>query len=194
MPPSITANLLFAHGDTWGGGGQFVDDRTLFISPGMYPDFDKKQSHRFDKYQITFEGKPADGGWNSGKGWKLAETQIDPRYGDRYPIPRLWTKNREKLTLVKYLNYDSFLKSKGGQMIGGYDLHSYEIRNNKVNATCSLDDGSKRCLWADFDNFNRLIAARGSEVFIYQSFKEIIQKRPSKIIDLENFINRSKQQ
>ena len=50
LPPSITAELLFAHQDTWGGGGRFVDDKTIFISTGMYPDFDREKNYQLDNY------------------------------------------------------------------------------------------------------------------------------------------------
>ncbi|VEP12276.1 hypothetical protein H1P_1400004 [Hyella patelloides LEGE 07179] len=188
MPPKITANMLFAHQDTWGGGGRFVDDKTIFISPGMYPDFDKQQNHQFDNYQITFKGKLEDAeSWTSGKGWKLTEKQIVPSYGDKYPIPKCWTKTNGKITLIKHLNYSSYLKSKNGQTIGSYDLHSYEIRDNKNKVKYSLNDESKICLWADFDNLGRLIVAQESEIFIYQNFKNIIDReRGSRLESISN--------
>ena len=46
--------------------------------------------------------------------------------------------------------------------MGGYDLHSYEIKQNKNEVKFSLDDEDKICLWADFDNLGRLVFARGS--------------------------------
>jgi len=189
MPPSLSANMLFAHGDTWGGGGRFIDDRTIFISPGMYPDFDKTQNFQFDKYKIAFAGVREDGGWTSGKGWKLVETQIDPQYGDKYPIPKTWAKSYGKLTLTKSLNYGSFLKQKDGQTMGEYDLHNYRIKDSKKEIEYSLDDDAEGvCRWADFDNFGRTIAARGSKIYIFQTLKEVTCQRPYRVIDLEEKI------
>ena len=185
IPPNLTAKLLFAHQDTWGGGGSFVDNNTIFVSRGMYPDFDIQQNYQLDRYQITFEGEYDGGSWTSGKDWQLTETQINSTY--QYPIPKCWTKTKGKITLIKYLNYNSFLKSKDGQTMGTYDLHSYEIKKTKSEVRHSLND-EKICLWADFDNYGRLLITRGSEIFIYQSFKDVIDKKPSKVFDLENMI------
>ena len=188
-PPSIKANILFAHQDTWGGGGRFIDNRSVFISPGMEPDFDIKQNYKFDNYQITFRGKLKNGeSWNSGKGWKLAETQIVPNYGDKYPIPKYWTKTNGRITLIKHLNYSSFLKSKDGHTMGSYDLHSYEIEDNKNRVRYSLNDRGEICLWADFDNLGRLIIARNSKIFIDRNFKNIIDQKSTKTFDFEKLI------
>lgn len=187
-PPEVTADILFAHGDTWGGGGKFLDDRTIFISPGMYPDFDLTRKYQFDKYEIIFDQNIEDGGWTSGKGWKLSETQIDPKFGDKYPVPKSWIKTTGKVTLIKELNYNSYLKSKNGQTVGSYDLHSYRIQEHNNEIKYSLNDGEKICLWADIDNYGRFIVARESEVSIYNNFSELIDRRPAKILNLEKLI------
>lgn len=186
IPPYINAKMLFAHNDTWGGGGRFIDDETIFIKRGMYPQFDLEKNYEIGRYQITFSGKYDS--WTSGKNWKLIETQIDPRYGEKYPIPKCWSKSNGKITLLKYLNYSSFLKSRDGYTVGSYDLHSYEIKNKK-QIDWSLNTEKKLCLWADFDNFGRLIVARGSEVFIYKNCHDIINHKYSKVFDLEQLID-----
>ena len=186
IPPKLTAQKLFAHRDTWGGGGRFIDRKTIFISPGMYPDFNRQQNDRFDRYQITFEEKlPPGESWHLGKGWKLAETQIVPKYGTKYPIPKFWIKTNGNLTLIKHLNYDSFLKFKNGQTIGSYDLHSYEIEDNENKNRYSLNDESSICLWADFDNKARLIVARESNIFIYRNLSDLVNQKYLKTFDFE---------
>ena len=185
-PPDIKAELLFAHNDTWGGGGRFLDEKTIFISRGMYPQFDLEQNYIIGKYQVTFTGKYDS--WTSGKGWKLTEIQIDPRYGEKYPIPKCWTKSNGKLTLFKYLNYSSFLKLKNGQTVGSYDLHDYEIKHNKKKLKHSLNNGDAICLWADFDNKGKLILARGSEVFIYNTWHDIITCNFKNKFNLEDLV------
>ena len=196
-PPSITANILFAHGDTWGGGGTFIDRGTIFISPGMYPDFDRHSSYLFEKYKITFEENYRNWGKTWSKGWKLIETQAHPRYGDRYPVPKYWTKKNGKFTLIRHSNRDLFLKSKNGQTIGSYDLYSYEIENNQQTVKYSLDREDTPCLWADFDNLGRLIVTRGSKIFIYQNFQDAVDRIHHSSFDLEELItlpiNRSKE-
>ena len=189
IPPNITAKMLFAHGDTWGGGGRFIDNKTIFISPGMYPDFDRTREDSFDRYQITFnETLPKGESWTSGKGWQLAATQINPRYGDKYPIPKYWTKANGRITLIKYLNYNTFLQSVNGYTMGSYDLHSYEIIDNKKEIRYSLDEESINCLWADFDNYERLIVARGSRLFIYQNLHDLVNKKHYKVFDFETIL------
>ena len=187
MPPSITANKLFAHGDTWGGGGRFLDDKTLFISPGMYPDFDTAIECTFDKYQIAFDGSREDGGWNSGKGWTLSATQVDPGLGDKYPIPKYWTKMRGKTALFKYLNYVS-PKSSSKNRIGEYDLHRYEVNHERTGVKRLFGDSYQTCQWVDFDNLGRLIIASGSEVSIYKSIRDIIDSNATQTFDLEEMI------
>ena len=185
-PPYIKAELLFAHNDTWGGGGRFIDEQTLLISRGMYPQFDLEQNYTIGKYQITLTGKYDS--WTSGQGWKLIETQIDSRYGQRYPIPKCWVKSNGKITLLKYLNYSSFLKSKNGQTVGSYDLHSYEVQNNKTKVRHFLNQENTACLWADFDNYGRLVLARGSEVFIYNNWHDITNHKFKSKFNIEQLL------
>ncbi|MCP5158616.1 MAG: hypothetical protein H6975_04240 [Gammaproteobacteria bacterium] len=189
VPPNIKAIKLFAHKDTWGGGGRFINDNTIYISPGQYPDFDKNLNDQLDKYKITFTGNIEDGGWTSGNGWKILKRQIVQELGDKYPIPKIWTKTNGEITLLKYLNYNSYLKRMDGQVMGDYDLHSYAVQDNKNEVKFPLNDKEKICKWADFDNTGRLIVAKESKIFIYQNLENINSKRPSKIYDFENFID-----
>lgn len=184
MPPSITANKLFAHGDTWGGGGRFIDEQTLFIAPGMYPDFNTAAAYALDKYKITFERSYGDNSWNSGKGWVLSETQADPTLGSKYSIPKCWIKTRGKTTLIKYLNYVSS-KSLAKNRVGEYDLHHYEIKHERTGSKRLFGNSYQTCQWADFDNFDRLIIACGSEVSIYKNLRGVIDGNPIQTCDLE---------
>jgi len=187
MPPKLTANILFEHNDTWGGGGRFIDNKHLFIAPGMYPSFDTTKKRSFDKYEIIFDAKLEDFGWNSGKGWKLVEQQIDPHYGEKYPIPKTWKKTTKGLSIIKTLEYDSHPKLKNGNEKGAYDIHSYDLFNEKTNEKYSLND-NETCQWADFDNYGRIILSRGNNLFIYQNSKSIKENEPQKKYDLEELI------
>jgi hypothetical protein len=140
----------------------------------MQPEFDTARLYTFDKYQVTFTGNYENGGWLSGKGWKLAETQIDPRYGKKYPIPKYWTKTNGETTLVLH-----------------YSDRKYEIIDNKSKDTFSLDHVNKACTWADYDNLGRLIVARESGLLIYQNLKEVVKNSPLKTFDLENIISKT---
>ena len=185
-PPKIKAELLFAHGDTWGGGGRFIDDRTIFIAPGMYPDFDKTKDLQFHTYRITFSQKPEYqyNGWASGNGWTISEFQIDPKHGPKYPIPKVWTKTNGRLTLCRVLHYKDFLKSKDGNTVGSYDLHSYSVKYGKQQTEYSLDQAK----WADFDAKGRLIMAVGSQVFIYKNVGNLLKSRAETTFDFEDYI------
>ena len=185
-PPNIKAELLFAHGDTWGGGGRFVDEQTIFVDPGMEPDFDKEKAYELAQFQITFKGSKES--WHFGKGWKLITTQINPDYGAKYPIPKTWTKTQGNLTLVKHLNYTTFLKNKDGHTLGEYDLHHYELKTKNSNLTHPLNTEESICLWADFDNYGRLVLARSEQVFIYRNLQDFLQNKPHTVFNFETLL------
>ncbi len=189
-PPKIKAEKLFAHGDTWGGGGKFIDSCTLFIAPGMYPDFDKTKDERFHTYRIIFSEKPEYqyNGWASGHGWTISEFQIDPRHGPKYPIPKVWTKSSGRTTLCRCLHYQDFLKSKDGNTVGSYDLHSYSVKYGKRQTEHSLDPLNGVCKWADFDSRGRLIMAVGSEVSIYKNVGNLLKGCSEITFDFEDYI------
>ncbi len=184
-PPNINAQILFIHDDTWGGGGRFVDDQTIYISPGLAPRFDLHQKFRFGQYQITFEGKREDGGWASGTGWELVETQIDPQAGDKAPRPARWIKTNGKTTLLRHLNYSFGMKTKTARPIGEYDLYDYEIMDNQTQLSYSLNQEAQVCHWADYDRFGRLVLSRESEVLIYQNLDAVLKKKAVTSFDLE---------
>ena len=189
-PPKIKAEVLFAHDDTWGGGGRFIDNHTIFVAPGMYPGFDKTKDVKFHTYRITFK-KPHEyqySTWASGSGWTIAETQIDPRYGVKYPIPKIWTKPNGRATLCRHLHYGDFLKSKDGYTQGAYDLHSYSVRYGKQQTEYFLNDAHGLCKWADFDARGRLIMAVGSQVFVYKNVGNLRQGKPEVSFDFEDHI------
>ncbi|MEM1254736.1 MAG: hypothetical protein AAGI69_20055 [Cyanobacteria bacterium P01_H01_bin.21] len=186
-PPKIKAELLFAHGDTWGGGGRFINDRTIFIAPGMYPDFDKTKDVQFHTYRITFSTSPEYeyNSWASGNGWTISESQIDPKHGPKYPIPKVWTKTNGRLTLCRFLHYKDFLKSKDGNTVGSYDLHSYSVKYGKQQTEYSLD---RACKWADFDASGRLMMTVGSQVFIYKNVDNLLKDQAETTFDFEDYI------
>ncbi len=186
-PPKLTANMLFEYNDTWGGAGRFINDKRIFIDPGIDPEFDISQKKAFKKYKITFDGALENGGWDSGKGWTLIEQQIDPKYGDKYPIPKTWKKTVKGFSLLKTLEYESYLKLKNGNIQGVYDIHNYYLLNEKTNEKYSLNDNGI-CQWADVDNYGRIILSRGSNVFIYQNIESVLNNTPEKWFDLKKYI------
>ena len=187
-PPNIKANLLFAHGDTWGGGGRFVDEKTIYISPGLHPEFNINHKMNFEQYQITFEGKFRDGGWAPGEGWELMENQILQEYGEKYPFPKLWSKSNGKMTLLRSLNHPVITKGKHLNSPGIYDIFSYELLDEKTGQRYSLNDYEKICVWADYDNLGRLIVAREDEILIYKNFRDILEKKVVSAFKLDDLI------
>ncbi len=183
--PSLTALYLLEHNDTWTGGGRFSGKR-------IYLNVDKLDNAKakFDSYKIIYGHRLEHGGWGCGKNWTLSEEQFNPKYGTKYPIPKTWTKTNKSFSLIKTLNYRSHLKLKEGKAQGEYDLHSYELIGSE-KTKYSLD-AQEPCLWADFDNYDRLVLARGSMIYIYNNFDKFIKTEPIVSLDLELFVNNNK--
>ncbi len=190
-PPLLKANILFKHNDTWGGGGRFIDNKTIFIDSGMYPEFDLSKEKRFDQYKITYNGRIEDNGWASGKNWKLMEYQINEKLGDKYSIPKFWIKTNGKITLKRTLAYNTFLKVKDGKTQGSYDMYSYVLIIHKSNAEIPLSTSQNNCLWADFDNYGRLVITYNSSMLIYKNDTKLLKKELLKEYNLEELISKA---
>ena len=170
-PPNVHAHLLFAHDDTWGGGGRFVPKRNLiFIAAGMYPQFDTGKNHSFDKYDITFNRKHEFNDWVSGRGWTSA-------WWNKFAIAVAWTKKNGKTKIERKLRKNPEL--------GEYSLHRYRVFNRSSGEM--VLDGGADVQWMDFDNLGRIIAARGSSIEIYKDVKAAAQGK-KKVFDLEELI------
>ena len=84
--------------------------------------------------------------------------------------------------------YQDFLKSKDGNTVGSYDLHSYSLKYGKRQIEHSLDPLNEVCKWADFDTKGRLIMAVGSEVSIYKNVGNLLKSRSEITFDFEDYI------
>lgn len=167
-PPTITAQFFLGHYYTWSGGGRFLNKKHIVIK-GF--DEDTLTQKSFGQYQIS-AGSYND--WEIGKDWELIENYKEKEMG--IPIPKYWQKSNGKLILKRKLEYDEIFKSRGQ-----FDRYSYTLIDNKTKNQTPLI----HCVWADFDNFGRLITSQGSKIIIYKNYKEIIENSPKIFYDLE---------
>ena len=180
--PRMTALVLLEHNDTWTGGGRFVGNE---VQLNVYKP--EQEKTKFENYKLVYSSWLR--GWDSGKDWFLAEEQKDPKHD--FFVPKYWTKASKNLLLFRHLNYSEFLKRKDGNVQGEYDMHSYEVMDKKQKIKYPLD-AKDPCLWADFDNYGRLVLARAGTIYFYENIEQISNNQPTEIIDLESFIESSK--
>lgn len=188
-PPFVAAELLFAHGDTCGGGGRFINDKNIYINPGVNPEFDVTKEVILNKYKIHFEYKEQDKGWGTGREWELIDYQYDSKYGKQNPIPNTWKKTKKNLSLLRTLNYKTFLKNKNGKIQGSYDMHSYVVLNETTGEKISLNQGNAICNWADFDLYGRVVYNLGSKLIMSTNPFSTYESQSIIEYDLEKFIS-----
>ena len=181
MPPTLTAQAIFFHGDTWGGGGQFLDDKTIIVLPGN-SDLDIQVGYRFDKYEVKIGSLPNEG-WASNRDCRLCETQIG-RYGDRYPIPN-WMKTNGKTCLLQNLKSCVVDGSRVKHGVGEYNFYEYEVRDERYGIAHRLN---AECTWAEFDNLGRIVVATGSRIEFYPDARRIVENAPMESFDIANLL------
>jgi hypothetical protein len=162
-PPYLTALALWPVGDTWGGGGLFIDDQTIYISghTDAHPDHQPpkhlrvittaakltKRDHRFldrikarDWQQIYKPDRS-----KVGFGWRWKDPAIWQRahpFYDRYFLAMRW--------------YGYITEHYPGPMI-----QEYALGDRTENKEIALEGAN----WADWDQRGRLVYARDGQVF-----------------------------
>jgi hypothetical protein len=167
-PPYLTALALRPIGDTWGGHGVFLDDRTVLVATSS-PSFGGKHhpDHppgplrvveycSLEKDDPRCEAVPC---WRNGWHGILADAQLKRNYV-RYAA---WRKTYRGLTLEREAKHRN---SWGGTEYEGY--LPYPSRRRSLY-TLSRTDGEPFALfeahWADWDQEGRLVATVGGRVF-----------------------------
>lgn len=166
-PPYLTALALWPKGDTWGGGGMFIDNQTVYLSgcglgephPDHQPIHDLRVIRAADQLtkqdHITLEKVGA-------QDWKLVHRSVDPSdfhaYGRRTNDPTVWhlkhpTNNRYYL-IQRYCGY--MPKNYPTSSIIEYAL------SDQVNKTEIPLSGAN---WANWDQQGRLVYVRDGQVF-----------------------------
>ena len=181
-PPLLKASFLLPHDDTWGGGGVFLNDKTVVIEGGMYDDAPKLESlHRsnVDGVDVLVES-----GYVS-----LAPPRKVPKYVDSgwratNPLTRMvsdivWTKSAKRAKL-RVRERDR----QGKQYPGDYDRWEYVLHGRSGKATF-LDELMAQATWADFDRQGRLVLGIGHTLQIFNSPREGMKEKPNRILDLE---------
>ncbi|MEM7749631.1 MAG: hypothetical protein AAF346_15365 [Pseudomonadota bacterium] len=184
-PPQITAEFLLPHDDTWGGGGVFLDDKSLVIFSGMYHGRKELQpinnqvisgtkvyvSDTFGEIPDAAQGiKAVDDGWRGTAGWEMLSGR--------------WWKKCGKLSLLARYRDD-------WQQRGGFDCYQYFLvdqKNKPLSQQAILEDVQ----WADFDRLNRLWVTRGQQIEIFNPAKSDTAEKSIVTIDLELVVERSR--
>jgi hypothetical protein len=160
-PPYLTALALWPVGDTWGGEGVFVDDRTVLVTaPRHHPDhppgpLSVLQYHFLEAGDPRREAVP---GWRDGWQGTLAPTQPNRNY----PQFAAWKKTCGGLTLER--------EAKRGSAWGVTIYEEYLPQPSRRRSLYTLygSDGEPIDLfeahWADWDRQGRLVATVGGRV------------------------------
>lgn len=69
-----------------------------------------------------------------------------------------------------------------------YDIYDYSVIGNTSKTEMPLTTPENYCLWADFDNYGRLIASYGSSIVIYRNYSELLERNPFIKFNLEELI------
>lgn len=146
-PPYLTALALWPNGSTYGGGGVFLDDRTLWIHEGgsTHPD------HPHGPLSVVRTADPA---LVTGPGWRRGWSGILAPGATTRMIA--WIKPVGRLILERQVDshYDPY-PYRGKQRSLFTLLHN----NGKVIAMFEAD-------WADCDQRERLVATAGGRVLV----------------------------
>ncbi|MCX5661426.1 MAG: hypothetical protein NTW19_17225 [Planctomycetota bacterium] len=161
-PPYLTALALWPKGDAWGGGGQFLDERTLALNHGditHHPSHAPGKHLRVKPQHLCGEDSPLFDARLARDGWRL-ETRGEwtTSWPPKADPPERTVKPQPggELTLLRRQHGLSTRK-------GGHDrtyLESFALRAPGGEETPI--DGAE---WADWDQRGRLVFARASCLF-----------------------------
>lgn len=142
-PPYFTAVALWPLGNTWGGGGVFLDDHTVLLAHTVdraHPDHPATQLHVELGY-ISEEQR-----WER-NGWTMADW-------------KLWRGLRQPLRWSK--------KNSTGKLRLTTQHPSWELRNRPRAYSVSKSDERELAAfeadWADWDHGGRLVAAKEGQL------------------------------
>jgi hypothetical protein len=147
-PPYLTALALWPEGSTWGGGGVFLDDRTIVLHQlgGHHPNHPPGPLKVITFYASGNDAKPC-----FREGWKGVVT---PPHTKR---PFAWRKVVPSGLMLERTvvgeEYGRFYSKAGGAP------HTLFSHDQEPLATFQAD-------WADFDSEDRLVATSGGRLFI----------------------------
>jgi hypothetical protein len=164
-PPYLTALALWPKGDTWGGGGVFIDNRTVCLQHcGLaepHPDHQPPKSLRLitDSAQLTRRDQ-ASLDRIKAQGWQLVyqPSNLPNTWGLRLDDPPIWHRahpSRQRYYLARrdcgYIPTHS----------PGPEIIEYAVGDRKRDTEIPLEGAS----WADWDQRGRLVYARDGQIF-----------------------------
>ena len=162
-PPYLTALMLWPVGDTWGGNGVFLDDRSVRIGTyGKHHPDHPPGPLQVVEYHSLKAGDPqlnAVPGWRSG--W---EGTLVPKPRNRnFPEYSTWRKASGRLILER----DASRPNTWGEL--SYEEYfSHPLRRGSLYALHRAEGeliAKFQAHWVDFDQQGRLVATVGGRVF-----------------------------
>jgi hypothetical protein len=172
-PPYLTALALWPIGDTWGGQGVFIDNRTVMVGTAgksfggrHHPDHPPGplrlvESPVVDHFFLK-EGDPrhdAVPGWR--QGWQGTLAPVQPK-NRMFPQYSSWRKTSGRLTLER----DASRRAATGGVV--YEEYLPSPSRRRSLYTLLQKNGAAIALfeahWADFDQRGRLVATVGGQV------------------------------
>lgn len=164
--PEIKAQWFLGQNDTWGGGGVFLNNRTVYVN--RIPE--TKADEKYYGYKVTHDQKQYDQSLHFGRGWKSVKQ-------DKYGNVKDAVKSNGEIIIGRKM------KDEWGRT-GEYSMFIYTIKDKAGNVIAGFENIN----WCDFDNYDRLIIAEGSKIKIYDGLKSAKNLR-GKEMDLEELIN-----
>lgn len=164
-PPEIKAQWFLGQNDTWGGGGVFLNSRTVYVN--RLPE--AKADDKYYNYKITYDQKQYNPSVHFGRGWKSVKQ-------DKYGNVKEAKKSNGEITIERRM------ENEWGRT-GEYSMFTYTIKDKTGNVIAGFENIN----WGDFDNYDRLITAEGSKIKIYDGLKSVKNLR-AKEFDMEELV------
>lgn len=183
QPPSLTAVFLLPQDDTWGGGGTFLDNRTVLIEAGMYDDAERISTvhdRSFGGVKVMVSSAyvqvPEPAGVKTGRprrddGWKSTLK------GKPAPGKQEHAKTAKRVTLVRRLHDHEARR-------GDFNRWAYELLGSNSNALLP-SEFMATVTWADFDRKGRLFLARSHNLHVWLKPHAGMKLEADHVLDLE---------
>lgn len=161
-PPYFTALGFWPIGDTWGGKGVFLDDRTVLIEPSPFSTAPFHARHSLENppgpLRVIEAGGPE---WSDPSRrpipcWQEGWDPIPLAGHDAVGLPRYsaWRKSRDGFTLVRDQGRLALNEPKPSRLPA-----TYTLRDPDTQPVASF-----QAHWADWDRRGRLVATAGGRV------------------------------
>lgn len=192
-PPYLTALALWPVGDTWGGSGQFIDEKTVLVATSIHSFGGKTHpNHPAGPLEvIEYRSVPRDDprrqavpSWLDGWQGEVDESVTE----SYYPSYKTWRKRRGELLLTCDATQGIM---RGGVSYGDYASGSARLRTTYLLSRGQETLGAFEAHWADWDQQGRLVATAGGRVLAaelkgnrleWRELTALQEDRPSQVV------------